>query len=225
MGPKIIPGAKNDAGVPHRGPLVLPGAYKLKLHVDGKTLTQTLEVKVDPRVLARSEDRAITPRDLEDRHKLALQLRDDITKVSNIVLALKSARGQINERAKALTGNDKAQAWIKQAKDVGAKLDALEEQLHNPKAEVTYDILAKKGGAKLYSQLATLYDTVKDSDGPVTQGMREVHAENAKELARLDSVWRALLAGEIAHLNDQARTVGQPAILIPSGASSSAKFE
>jgi photosystem II stability/assembly factor-like uncharacterized protein len=223
MGPKIIPGAKNDAGVPYRGPLVLPGAYKLKLHIDGKTLTQTVEVKVDPRVLARSQDRATTTRDLEDRHKLALQLRDDITKVSNIVLALKSARSQINERAKALTGNDKAQVWIKQAKDVAAKLDALEEQLHNPKAEVTYDILAKKGGAKLYSQFATLYDTVKDSDGPVTQGPREVHAENAKELARLDSVWRALLADEIAHLNDHARTFGQPAILIPSGASSSAK--
>ena len=30
---------------------------------------------------------------------------------------------------------------------------ALEEKLHNPKAKVTYDILAQKGGAKLYSQL------------------------------------------------------------------------
>jgi hypothetical protein len=83
--------------------------------------------------------------------------------------------------------------------------------------------LATKGGAKLYSQLATLYDTVKDSDGPVTQGMREVHAENAKELSRLNSVWRALLADDIAHLNDQARTIGQSAIVIPSGASYSSK--
>src|SRR5439155_3593003 len=95
---------------------------------------------------------------------------------------------------KALNGDAKAAGWIKQATGVVAKLDALEEQLHNPKAEVTYDILAKKGGAKLYSQLAPLYDAVKDADGPVTQGMREVYAENAKELARLDGEWQRLLA-------------------------------
>src|SRR5207248_861485 len=115
---------------------------------------------------------------------------------------------------KALNGDNKAEAWIKQSKDVVAKLDALEEQLHNPKAEVTYDILAKKGGAKLYSQLAPLYDAVKDSDGPVTQGMREVYADNAKELARLEAIWRQLLAEDITQLNDQARTLGQPAILM-----------
>jgi hypothetical protein len=154
-------------------------------------------------------------RDLEDAHKLALQLRGDVTKLSSIVLALKSVRRQIAERSHALNGNPKAAAWVKHAKDAVAKLDALEDQLHNPKAEVAYDILAKKGGAKLYSQLAPLYDTVKDSDGPLTQGMREVYAENAKELSRLDAVWRQLLANEIAQLNDQARKIGQQAILTP----------
>lgn len=209
-GPRIIPGAKNDAGVPYRGPLVLPGIYTLKLHVDGKTLTQTVEVKIDPR--------SKTPRtDLEDAHQLALQLRADVTKLSEIVIALKSVRGQLKERVKALNGNGKAEAWIKDAKAVVAKLDALEEQLHNPKAEVTYDILAKKGGAKLYSQLAPLFDWVKDSDGPVTQGMREVYAENAKELARLEGIWRQLLANEIAQINEQAKTLGQSAIVVPSG--------
>jgi photosystem II stability/assembly factor-like uncharacterized protein len=209
LGPTIIPGAKNDAGVPYRGPLVLPGTYTLKLQIDGHVSTQKVEVKMDQRIK--------TPRsDLEEAHKLALQLRDDVTKVSNIVIALKSVRGQIQERVKALNGDAKAAAWIKQAKDAVTKLDALEEQLHNPKAEVTYDILAKKGGAKLYSQLAPLYDAVKDADGPVTQGMREVHAENAKELARLESVWRKLLAEDIQRLNEQARTLGQPAILAPA---------
>jgi hypothetical protein len=181
----------------------------LKLVVDGKALTQKVEVKLDPR--------SRTPRaDLEDALKLALQLRDDVTKLSGIVIALKSARQQINERVKALNGDKKAEAWIKNAEPVVTKLTALEELLHNPKAEVTYDILAKKGGAKLYSQLAPLFDAVKDSDGPVTQGMREVYAENAKELARLEAIWRALLADEIAALNEQARKLDQPAIVVPA---------
>jgi hypothetical protein len=210
QGPTIIPGAKNDAGVPYRGPPVLPGTYTLKLHVEGKVLTQKVEVKLDPRTR--------TPlADLEDAHKLALNLRDDVTKLSGLVIALKSVLTQIKDRAKALEGNAKAEAWIKKANDVIPRLDALEAELHNPKAEVTYDILAKKGGAKLYSQLAPLYDAVKDAEGPVTQGMREVYADNAKELARLDAIWRQLLANEINALNDQARTLGQPAIVTPRG--------
>jgi len=209
MGPTIIPGAKNDGGVPYRGPMVLPGTYTLMLRIDGKVLTQKVEVKIDPRFKGPSTD-------LAESHKLALQLRDDITKLSGIVIALQSARSQIKERVKVLDGNTKADGWIKQAKEVVAKLDALEEQLHNPKAEVTYDILAKKGGAKLYSQLGPLYDTVKDSDGPATQGMREVYADNAKELARLDGEWRRVLAEQIGRLNDEAKQLQQPAIIVPA---------
>ena len=54
-----------------------------------------------------------------------------------------------------------------------AKLDALEARLHNPRAKVTYDILAMKGGAQLYSNLGWLYGSVLEGDGPPTQGMRE----------------------------------------------------
>ena len=209
LGPKIIPNAKNDAGVPYRGPLVLPGAYTVMLRVDGKVLTQKVDVRLDPRF-------KVAPSELADAYKLAMDLRGDITKLSGIVIALQSVRSQINERTKALTGDAKADAWIKQAKEVIKKLDALEEQLHNPKAEVTYDILAKKGGAKLYSQLAPLYDTVKNSDGPVTQGMREVYADNAKELVRLDGLWAALVSEDIARLNEDSRKMLQRAILVPA---------
>jgi hypothetical protein len=183
--------------------MVLPGMYTLKLHVDGKVLTQQVEVRMDPRVKASKSD-------LEEAHKLALQLREDITTLSKIVIGLKSVRNQIKERSKALEGDKKAEEWIKQAKEVVADLDDLEQSLHNPKAEVTYDILARKGGAKLYSQLAPLYDTVKDSDGPVTQGMREVYADNAKELSRLDAIWRGLVASEIAELNKNGNVIVVP---------------
>lgn len=207
-GPTIIPGAKNDAGVPYRGPMVLPGVYTLKLTVEGKTLTQNVEVLLDPRFSTPLET-------LADTQKITISLRNDITRCSKVVIALQSVRRQIHEREKALAGFAKAENWLKEAKEVTKKLDALEEQLHNPKAEVTYDILAKKGGAKLYSQLALLYETVKDSDGPVTQGMREVYAEHTTELIRLETIWARLIAEEISHLNNEARMLEQPALVVP----------
>ena len=60
-------------------------------------------------------------------------------------------------------------------------MDDLENKLHNPKAQVTYDILAQRGGAKLYSQLGALYEWAKDTDDGPTQGMREVYAERHQD--------------------------------------------
>ena len=93
-------------------------------------------------------------------------------------------------------------------------LDTLEEKLHNPKAEVTYDILAQRGGAKLYSQFAFLFETVKDGDGLPTQGIREVYAEQTRALQQLGSALNGLVSGELAKLNETAKHLDIPNIII-----------
>src|SRR6185436_4950110 len=76
-------------------------------------------------------------------------------------------------------------------------------------------ILAQKGGARLYSQLSALYDTLQDADGPVTQGIREVYAEQAKEMKLLQGEQQQLL-GDLSKLNDLARKLDLPTIF-PGG--------
>ena len=46
-------GRRVDGGDPKSGPLVTPGTYTVRLTVDGKTETTTLEVRPDPRVSVR----------------------------------------------------------------------------------------------------------------------------------------------------------------------------
>ena len=72
-----------------------------------------------------------------------------------------------------------------------------------------------KGGARLYSQLSALYEWLHDSDGPVTQGMREIQAEHAKELARLSADWRELVGKDVAQLNRQASLLELPTLYVP----------
>ena len=88
-------------------------------------------------------------------------------------------------------------------------------KLHNPKAKVPYDILAMKGGAKLYSQLAYLFDVVRDADGAPTQGLREVYADQSQELQKCDTELRALFGGELAKLNDLAKKMDAPVVYVP----------
>jgi photosystem II stability/assembly factor-like uncharacterized protein len=208
-GADVIAGAKTDQGNPKSGPLVAPGTYKLKLTVDGKTLPPgSVEVLPDPRVKE-------TPQQYAERLKTQLAVRDDISKLTGIVDRLRTIKKQLTARNELLKDVARAKELNEDSKKLIAKLDALEEKLHNPKAEVTYDILAMKGGAKLYSQLSTLLDWMTDNDGPTTQGMKEVLAEHRKELEKFSAEWRELAAKEIAALNRQAQVLELPTVYVP----------
>src|SRR5262249_20657748 len=153
---------KADSGNAKTGPLVNPGTYTLKLIVDGQTYTGTVDVAMDPRVHLASAD-------LDEQRRFALAVRDDISRLANIVIRLRSVRTQLAGRNEVLKDDTKAEALVKSSKEMIGKLDALEAKLHNRKAEVAYDILAQRGGAKLFSQLIFLLEFARDSDGPPTQ--------------------------------------------------------
>jgi photosystem II stability/assembly factor-like uncharacterized protein len=206
-----IKGAKVDQGDPEVGPYVLPGSYTLKLTVDGKTATTSVTVLPDPRV-------HVPEAEIAEGTQFALALRDDLSRLTGLVNELRSVRKQLQTRNALLKDQPATEALRKSAEELITKLDALEEKLQNPKAKVTYDILAMRGGAKLYSQLTFLYESAKDGDGAPTQGLRDVYAEQKRELEQYATELRNLLQGDLARLNEQAKGLGIPNVIIPSPA-------
>lgn len=205
----LIVGAKLDAGNPKVGLLVPTGKYQLKLTVDGKTLSAgTVEVLPDPRV-------KMTAQEYAEQTKFERAVQADLRKLIVLVERLRSVKKQLGQRDDLLKDVAKAKELLEESKKLKAKLETLEGKLHNPKAEVPYDILAMKGGAKLYSQLAPLLEWASDSDGPITQGMKEVHAEHAKALAACIAEWRELLANDIARHNRLASSLELPIVFVP----------
>jgi photosystem II stability/assembly factor-like uncharacterized protein len=200
------------------GPLVLPGTYTAKLTVDGKTMTTPITVELDPRVHVPSEQ-------LAEQHKLALEMRDSITRLSEAVNQIRAIRGQLASHDELLKDNPKAASLVKQSQEMIAKLDALEGKLHNSKAEVTYDLLGQKGGARLYSVLGALYGTVQEGDGPPTQGVRDLYAETQKELQGYEAELQALVSTDLARLQESARELALPYVIIPKPAGSAKKDE
>ena len=95
------------------------------------------------------------------------------------------------------------------------KLDALETRFHNPKAQVSYDILAQKGGAQLYSQLGYLYELILSGDGPPAQGWREVYEEQALLLKKYELEWKLLVKEDLAKLNEEAAKLNIPGVIVP----------
>jgi photosystem II stability/assembly factor-like uncharacterized protein len=203
-GAELIPGAKVDDGTPETGPLASPGVYTLKLTHGEQTQTAALTVVPDPRG-------TIPESELAAQLELALRLRNDLTRIARLVKQVRSVREQLAARYRLAVKEPAMKQLLEPMQELARKLDAVEEELHNPKAKVVYDILAFKGGARLLSQLSPMYQWVKDGDGQPTQGIQDVYAEHAKELQRLDAHVKALIETDLAKLNKLAEELKTPA--------------
>jgi hypothetical protein len=207
-GAEMIQGGILDIGYPMIGPTAIPGIYTVRLTVDGKSETTQLKLLPDPRSPVSQEE-------LAEQLRFSLEVRDAITRLTRTSEQLRSVRRQLQSRNDLLKKDTRATDLVKASEALLKKVDDVEARLHNPQAEIAYDVLAMKGGAKLYSRLSPLYDFVKSGDGPPTQGAREVFAAQKQELDALDAEWKAVVAGDLAGLNEQARKLDLPAVYVP----------
>ncbi|MCU0426851.1 MAG: glycosyl hydrolase [Candidatus Kapabacteria bacterium] len=212
-GAEFIRDGQTDGGDVRSGPTAAPGAYTVRLTVDGKTFTQTAQVLTDPR-------QSINQAELAKTHAFTLAVRDTISAITRTVTQLRTVKKQLGERSELLTtGADTAKyaALLKSAKSLMSLCDSVEGKLHNATAKIAYDILAGKNntGAKLYAVLATLYDATK-SDEPITQGMREVFQEEVQKFTAFRNEWQSVLTRDIDAWNKQAKALDVPHVLVPT---------
>jgi len=207
-GARLVKDAKIDYGDPTEGPAVVPGTYTARLTVDGKQRDAKVNVKLDPRV-------KVPLSDLEAELTFALQVRDAISRLTGNVVRLASVREQLRNHVKLLEGDPRASELVGMSKALIDRLDKLEARMHNPEAEVVYDILARKGGAKLYSRLSPLLMFVNEGDGAPTQGMKEVFAQQQKELGELEGELKGLVDRDLATIQLAAKRLDLPFITVP----------
>ncbi|HWK11520.1 MAG TPA: hypothetical protein VNR64_15765, partial [Vicinamibacterales bacterium] len=209
-GARKIKNAKIDTGDPAEGPAVPPGTYTVRLTAGGQTLTAPLTVLPDPRG-GPSQDV------LQAQTAFALRVRDDISHLTDLVNQLRSVRDQLNARKAALDArkSDQGVADLITASDAAIKkADAIEDKLHNPTAEVVYDILAMRGGTRLYSRLAPLQMWAIEDEGLPTLGMKSVLEEQEQELASLSSDVEQFVRQDVASLNQRAQSLGLSYVIV-----------
>ncbi|MDQ6893059.1 MAG: hypothetical protein M3167_10310, partial [Acidobacteriota bacterium] len=163
------------------GPSVLPGTYSVRLTADGKTLTSSLTVRMDPRVAA-------APKALDRQFEVASGISDALRRDSQALSAVKRMRGRI---AAALPGASGAPG----KRDSLAALDARLAQLQGSGS-------GRRGGragggageslARLNGSLTELYAIVEASDAaPTTQAeaaWKELQDDLAKALASWEQI-------------------------------------
>jgi photosystem II stability/assembly factor-like uncharacterized protein len=205
-GAEMVPNAKIDSGDPFFGPLLPPGTYTLRMTVDGQTQSTELKVLPDSRV-------KMTDAQYKEQTDFALSIRDDITRVTRLINQIQSVRKQLTNRNDLLKNNTAAAQLNKDSEALINKLNDLEARIQNSKAEVVYDILAFKGGARLYSRMAFLYAAVTNADEVPTQGEREVYADQKKELAGFEAQVKQLMTADLTAMNATAKSLDLPIVI------------
>jgi photosystem II stability/assembly factor-like uncharacterized protein len=190
-------------GDPKTGPMAPPGSYTIKLTVGGTTLTRNLTVEPDPRV-------HIPVAELNEQLHAALKMRDDINRLTRLVAAIGSLRSQLVATSQEFKTDSRAASIVTQAHELLAKLDALEDKLHNRKAQVLYDVVSERGGTRLYSKWSLLFSWLVESDGAPTQGMQEMQQELLGEQTRYEARFKHLLETDLRKLNDAIKRFHSP---------------
>jgi photosystem II stability/assembly factor-like uncharacterized protein len=192
------------------GPRAVPGTYQVKLTVDGKTQTQSFEVKKDPRVEATQED-------LAKQFDLLIKIRDKVTETHEAILQIRDARKQIDDvvtRSKdAKGGKEIAEA----AKALNAKMKEIEETLYQTKNQSGQDPLNYP--IRLNNKLAALTGVAASADAVPTAQTYAVYEELvAKINAQLQKL-EAIMKTDLPAFNKLVREQEVPAVMLKPKAS------
>lgn len=199
--------AKLDAGDPERGPLLVPGSYRLRLISGSVVSEQSLQIKPDPRA-------NIPVADMQASFDFARGTIGLLDRTQALIESLAGVGVQIKDLKKRLATRSDLVTVMDQLSAAETKAGALERQIHNPDAEVVYDVLAgREGGAHLYSQLSPLYDWSQSSDHAPTEGMLARQKELAAELTAREADVQQLQEEHLAPLEAALDAANVPHIV------------
>jgi photosystem II stability/assembly factor-like uncharacterized protein len=217
---------EGSARVPHSplwagntdGPVALPGAYQVRLTIQGKSYTAPLEIKPDPRLHA-------TPQELAKKFDLQLKIRDRLTQAHDTINQIRDIRTQILALNKRLEGQPQARPISDAGKQLDRKMTEVEEVLVQTKAKSNQDVLNYP--IRLNNYLAALGGVVESADGAPTQASYDVFEALSKQLDEQLAKWRQILSRDVPGYNEVVLKQSVPAIILPkaeeSGVNAGAK--
>jgi photosystem II stability/assembly factor-like uncharacterized protein len=186
------------------GPFVTPGKYTIKLTAGGRTLTEPLNVRIDPRVKTSRAG-------LDQQFKLSMQAYEGMEQSREALDGIRKLRAQVKElRARA---------------GQGAVADALLSLDQKMAALETDSDARPAGGAgntgetnltRVNASLGSLLDLLQSADAAPTTQAVTASAELQRKLSELLSRWKEIKGREVKTINEQLRQAGLPALSIES---------
>ena len=181
------------------GPAAMPGSYKVKLTVDGKTMEAPFEILPDPRAITSQAD-------YEAQFDFLMAVRDKLSETHVAIKQIREVRGQINKVTKSMKDKEEYKAITEEAKRILDEMKTIEEALYQTKNRSGQDPL--NFPIRLNNKLAHLSSQAGAGNNPPTaqaEGVRkDISKAIDKELASLNKI----MEQDIPALNQQIKDSG-----------------
>ena len=171
-----------------RGPVALPGKYQVRLTVSGQTQSYSFAIVKNPLLTG------VTDADLQAQFKLAMQIRDSLSKANNTVIRIRDLKKQLTEGIGKLN-KDKDAANIAAGETLVRKLTDVEGEIYQYRNQSSQDPLNYP--IKLNNKLAALAGVVGSTDARPTDSSYQVYKELSSRLEAQLSTLETIIKTDI----------------------------
>jgi photosystem II stability/assembly factor-like uncharacterized protein len=188
------------------GIAALPGTYTVRLSVNGKSYTQPLTVKMDPRIKTPAAE-------LQKQFATATEISQKQTDVRETRGKAANLREQIKKLRVEASGNSELDSALA---SLDQKAEAIEGIAAPPNTSAAYPEPPAEGENLLY--LTSLYGTIASAvnsgdAAPTAEAMKALAGANGTLAATL-AKWKELTAKDLPAVNAQLKKAGLKAITI-----------
>ncbi len=185
----------NDIGTD--GPMALPGRYRVRLEVGGRSYEQAFRVLVDPRS-------RVSGAQLREQFTFLQRIRDTVNAVTTTIIRMRSVRSQLEDRVQALPADAPARS---QLQSLAGRLAALEDSLYQVRLQADEDALVYPPRAA--ERISALAGVVASTDARPTAQSYAVFRMFAPDVQRALVAARRALADGVAGVNAALVASGQ----------------
>ena len=180
-----------EGGNPRRGPWAPPGRYRVRLAVDGETLTREFDVVKDPRLAGA------TDADLHRQFDLAMRIREAESRANQGVIQVRRLADQAKQRLGQTDDSvlrQLGESFLEKILAVAGELYQLKNR--SPKDKIAFPI-------RLNDRLTGLRSRLERGDGAPPAAYIRVFEELSAELSIQLRLLERLLNEDLPHLNEE----------------------
>ena len=175
------------------GPKAIPGIYKVKLMVNGKSQETDFEILKDPRSSG-------TLNDIKEQFDFLIAVRDKLSETNLAIKKIRTTRDQINRVTEPMKGKEDMKEVNDLAKSIQDDMKKIEETLYQTKNKSGQDPLNYP--IRLNNKLGALAGETDGGDYKPTGQVKAVHQEIAGKIEEQLQLLNKIFTDKIPKFNE-----------------------